>query len=380
MSVLPAIRRVPSLTAAVYGFVLLSAFVASVIMLFGIRNETRQYEHAVQSSALHMRAVALEQSLSETLEREWASLSGVAAALPEAGRDEAGRMLDMVVRGGVVSWAGFAGTDGRISVASGRAQEGADATAQEWFQRGLEGAYAADASGMPMQVPTQKPRAVDLAHPVERKSDEKIGVLAYHIDADWPRRAIEQKASELGLDVFLLTPDRQVRLRVGEAIAAPLQLPDLEKHSSSAPLLDYDAAGNSFLTTVHSLSLTNMPPLGWLLVTRLSGQTPGDMRAELTAGMITLLAGLFAEVMLATYAFIRIFIRPVRDLAANALTMAEGGAMLPLERPSSREARELSSALSHMQQVCAGSSAYTVPDFLSLVGERTVAEHRKSVS
>lgn len=73
-------------------------------------------------------------------------------------------------------------------------------------------------------------------------------------------------------------------------------------------------------------SALNRPPLGWLLAARLPGQTPEVARAELTAGMITLLAGLFAEVMLATYAFIRTFIRPVRQLAADAKAISEGDA------------------------------------------------------
>lgn len=379
----------PSLTGAVYGFVLLSTFVASIILLFGMRNEARQYEHTVQASALHVRSTALAQSIAEALEREWASLSGVAEVLPEAAPEEAQRLLDMIVReDGIVTWAGFAGTDGRISIASDRMRDGEDVSGDEWFRRGLIADYVADASGIPRPLGSQSKesaRAVDLARPVSFRDGRTIGVLAYRIDPGWPLRAITQKAMELGIDVALVDAEGQIRLRGGTSPDVPFDARlAVQRISEAQPR--FDDRGNSYLMAVNNVSLHNMPQIGWRIASRIAAQTSGDARAELTAGMISILAALFAEVMLATYAFIRVFVRPLRDLAKNAKAISEGADIYPYADSSSVEVAEISSALARMQT---GSVETVAPDVSlgrlrrardmpPLVGHRTIRGNRRT--
>lgn len=353
-------KTAPSLTAAVYGFVLVSALTASTIMLFGIRDHARDYEHAAQSAALDMRTRALVRGLSETLEREWSTLTGLARDLPAVGMDEMHRLLHRTAQPhGIVHWAGFAGADGHIAVASDLTSAGSDVSDLPWFRRGLLDDYASGSA-----------QSLDLATPVARPDGGAMGVLTFQIDPDWPRRTIDERARELGLDVFLLSSDGDIGLRGGIGIDAPLdpQAARLIAPDAARALLSRDAGGAPLLTTVTEVALMNMPSLGWRIVSRIHTQAPGAARADLMQGMVTLLAALFAEVMLATYAFLRIFIRPLQKLAHNAQDIAAGKDVYPVEASTSREAQELSWALARLQ-----TNAIPVPGAVAEMGAQVAA-------
>jgi hypothetical protein len=355
-------RTTTSLTAALYSFVLVSSLVASVIMLVGIRNEAQNYEHAVQGSSLEKRTRALARGLAEALEREWSVLTGLAEDLPAAGPDELDRLLNRAAQpDGVVRWAGFAGADGRISAASDRHSKGRDVSQLPWFVRGLVEDFAAGSEP-----------ALVLATPVERANGNTMGVLAFRFDPDWPRRAIDARARDLGLDVFLLNGDGKVALRGGVAIDAPLdaEMARLTVYDATGAQLGRDATGARFLTMVTDVAVANMPALSWRIVSRVHAQPPGTARAELMRGMVVLLAALFAEVMLATYAYIRIFIRPLGGLADNAHDIAEGADVYPVETTTSREGEKLSWALARLQSQARSPSPAAAPALALAAGKR----------
>lgn len=349
----------PTLTQATYGFVLLTLLIVSTIMaaVFWSRSE-RLIDDALDL-AVRTRTNAAGQVFARTLHKEWSDLRFLASTLKtDSGADLRDMMSVLRSDGNRVSWVGYADTAGTVLEASDGLLVGADVSARPWFRNGLKSGFAGDVHEAVLLAQKLRPeggdplRFVDFALPVKTPEGDLTGVLGMHIDLAWVERTLEETGKMLGIDLFLIN-------QAGEVIMAPtgklpgsdeLQFLRAARAGTQTAGREVWPDGHAYFTTlVPSVTYGDLPSFGWRLAGRIDASSfnPGLSALKVTA-LIAGVAGLVVFALL-TALFVQLFLRPISGLASFAERLAKGGEDYPPEALSSREAAELSKALSRIQ-------------------------------
>jgi len=358
MSTQTAPTRLPSLATITVAFVMISAFVGLGIAYIVISERARSFEEASLQRALETRTRGIQTALSQALYREWEALSAV--------RDQAGqlspadlqdRLNTMVGNRDVVSWAGFAETDGTVIAASNGLLVGQNVGERPWFREGLKGEFAGDAheavllaSLLPQQE--EPHRFIDFAVPLKDAEGEVRGVLGLHLDASWIKRIVSELARALNVDVVLVGATGSI------SASSVADLPDLSglgslqraRAGALGTSLEQWPDGSAYFTlTVPELDYKGLPKFGWNIVARIEGSAATIPAREMSDYLILRLLGMATILLLLTALYVIAFIRPFSQLAVNATEIAEGHDTYPMESNRTREMSMISSALARLQ-------------------------------
>lgn len=130
--------RLPSLSAVTAGFMFACILVGAAIVFKVIDDRMLSFQEASLRTAVETRVRGVQIAFAASLYREWTNLEtlgrSLAVSQPEEIQDD---LSTLVGSGRVVSWAGYAGNDGKVRVASNGLLVGADVSSRPWFQRGF---------------------------------------------------------------------------------------------------------------------------------------------------------------------------------------------------------------------------------------------------
>jgi hypothetical protein len=357
MSEQSAQARLPSLATITVAFVLVSAIVGLGLAYVVISERARAFEEASLQRALETRTRGIQTALAQALYREWDALSAVRETGGQLPTDLQDRLNTLVGNGDVVSWAGFAETDGTVTAASNGLLVGQNVGARPWFREGLKGEFAGDAheavllaSLLPRQ--DEPLRFIDFAVPLLDAQGDVRGVLGLHLNVSWIKRIISELAQALNVDVVL------VGAQGGISASSVPDLPDLSGLGSvqraragtlGTSLEQWPDGGSYFTLTLSELDYKGLPKFGWNIVARIEGSAATLPAREMSQYLIVRLAGMASILLLLTALYVVAFVRPFARLAVNAAEIADGHDIYPMESRRTREMSMISSALAKLQ-------------------------------
>ena len=349
-----------SLSGAVYGFVVLSALVATFLALLFIRQQLTVQGDTFLAQAVHVRAQGAEHALARALHENWVETQVLARDLARQDPTVLRAVLDLVAGDGTrVSWAGFARVDGTVEAASGGILEGQNVAARPWFQQGLEDNFAGDVheaillADLLGPLPDGSPRRfLDLATPVVGPGGGVTGVLAIHIDFGWAERFLASIAQVLQLDLFLLNEAGEVIIATDGNAYPGLDLASIRsaRVGVESTQLETWPDGQSYFTTVlPQVAYEDLPLFGWRLLARIDGQPVADRTQAVLLQGALFIAAFWMALIAITLVFVRYFVRPFGFIASNAQAIAEARDVYPIELRRTSEMEDLSSALARLQ-------------------------------
>lgn len=350
----------PSLAFITMAFVLTSAVIGLVMAYVLINERGRAYEAARLTSAVEVRMRGVQTAMAQSLHREWRHLLAVRRKLAVLRPQDLQTQLDTLVGGGsVVSWAGYAQSDGTVVAASGGLLEGESVEQRPWFREGLRGAFAGDAhealllaAKLPPQADGAPPQFLDLAAPVVDADGSAIGVLGLHLNVAWAQRLLNELAASMAVDIFVVGADGAVVASSTGEQPPTLDLPSFRMARSGlsgSGVETWPDGRTYFTTTVPELSYADLPRFGWNLVARIDGEYAALPARILSRDLMLRLVGFALILALLTLLFIVAFIRPFAALARNAADIAEGRDVYPLESHRTRELGMIGAALARLQ-------------------------------
>ncbi|THV20969.1 cache domain-containing protein [Peteryoungia ipomoeae] len=350
--------RLPSLATITVAFVFVSAVVGLGIAYGVISERARAFEEASLQRALETRTRGIQTALAQGLYREWNGLNAIRNQAVDQSPDDMQRRLDTIVGNGeVISWAGFAETDGTVIAASGGLLLGQNVGERQWFREGLKGEFAGDAHEallLSSLLPSQDEplRFVDFAVDLKDSEGAVRGVLGLHLNVAWIERFIDEMAEALDLDIVI------VGATGGISASSVPNLPDLSNLGSlqraragalGTSLEEWPDGGVYYTLTVSELDYKGLPKFGWNIVARIDGSAATIPARQMSDYLIVRLVGLATMLLLLTALYVVAFIRPFSRLAVNATEIAEGHDAYPMESNRTREMSMISSALARLQ-------------------------------
>ena len=353
-------RRAPiSITTAVYacllGGVLVLTAATSVFVPRYLQNLSLEHVH----SEITMFTSTIALDLARFVHQDWSELRYMSDSFGDLEPAHSRGYLDGVVGDAErVSWAGIAGTDGIVRVASGGMLEGVDVSARPWFGAGLRGGFAGDVheatllqellggdDGEPL-------RFIDLALPLRDRSGSTTGVLALHINFGWIREYLTEAAAARSMDFLLVNS-------AGEVIAGSFEPPD---NLSSVDAIRSAVTGVSttvletwpdghdyYASVVPDVVFADLPSFGWRLVGRLHVDEYTSSDSELVRNLFLFTVAACLVFSAAAIIFVNVFIRPLSRMTETAERISLGEHEYPHETRSSREAGTLATALARIQ-------------------------------
>jgi len=356
----PAPRRRTrlTLTRALFGFVALSALLFALVFWAFASTRSAHILGSALDNAVRVRTSAAGHAIGRTLHADWQDMKFVADLIGVSEPQAVRHMLDGLTGDGQrVSWAGFARPDGTVVAASKGMLEGRDVSERPWFRNGLRGDFAGDVHDAVLLndllggTADNPIRFIDLALPVKTPDNEVAGVLGLHISTFWAQELLEETAEDLGIDLLLVGADGKVVLSTAPTEGSA-DLQSLRAAMAGAPWQGRETWGDGeeyFTTVVPRVSYEDLPSFGWRMIGRLDSTAfqPSVQELVRTAGIA--FAVLALVLLSVTWAFARIFLRPIADLAASADRLADGKDDYPMELHGTAEAERLSSAIVRLQ-------------------------------
>lgn len=350
----------PSLAFITMAFVLTGAVIGLAMAYVLINERGSAYEAARLTSAVEVRMRGVQTAVAQSLHREWLNLLAVRRQLAVLRPQDLQTQLDTLVGGGsVVSWAGYAQSDGTVVAASGGLLVGESVEQRPWFREGLRGPFAGDAhealllaARLPPQADGAPPQLLDLAAPVLDADGSAIGVLGLHLNVAWARRLLNELAASMAVDIFVVGADGAVVASSTGEEPPTLDLPSFRMARSGisgSGVETWPDGRTYFTTTVPELSYADLPRFGWNLVARIDGEYAALPARVLSRDLMLRLVGFALILALLTVLFIVAFIRPFAALARNAVDIAEGRDVYPLESHRTRELGMIGAALARLQ-------------------------------
>lgn len=353
-------RREPiSLAAAVYACLLGGVIVLTAAAAFYAPRYLQKIsmEHIGEEVTMFTKTIALD--LARIVHQDWSEMRFLADHLGSMEDEPARNYLNGVVGDGKrISWAGIAGTDGLVRVASGGLLEGADVSARPWFGAGLRGGFAGDVhDAVLLQTllggdDAEPLRFIDLAFPVRDAGGAPIGVLAFQISFDWVTGYLTEAAAARAMDFLLINSAGEV---IAGSFVPPENLLSVDAIRSAATgmpasLQETWPDGMSYYSSiVPDVAFADLPSFGWRLLGRLPVNefSSSDRELALNVLMFGVVACLVFSV--AAILFTVVFIRPLSKLTEVAERISRGEHDYPRETRSSREAGRLATALARLQ-------------------------------
>lgn len=350
----------PSLAFITMAFVFTGAVIGLAMAYVLINERGRVYEAARLTSAVEVRMRGVQTAVAQSLHREWRHLLEVRRKLAVLRPQDLQTQLDTLVGGGsVVSWAGYAQSDGTVVAASGGLLVGESVEQRPWFREGLRGTFAGDAhealllaAKLPPQADGAPPQFLDLAAPVVDADGSAIGVLGLHLNVAWAQRLLNELAASMAVDIFVVGADGAVVASSTGEQPPTLDLPSFRMARSGlsgSGVETWPDGRTYFTTTVPELSYADLPRFGWNLVARIDGEYAALPARILSRDLMLRLVGFALILALLTLLFIVAFIRPFAELARNAADIAEGRDVYPLESHRTRELGMIGAALARLQ-------------------------------
>lgn len=338
----------------------------SLVVAYLVVNErVANFQEAALSRAVQTRLGGLQTAFSQALYREWNNLAPLAERLRSKAAPELQAELSALVgKGHVISWAGYATSDGTVVIASNGLLVGQSVKSRPWFQRGLESDFAGDAheavllaSKLPASATGEPLRFLDFATPVKDLSGNTWGVFGVHLNLDWAKETIIGVANALEIDVFVVSPDGTVVISSVEGDFNNLDLASFRRARAGAVGADVERwpDGNTYFSaTLPERTYSDLPKFGWGIVGRIGAEAAIEPAKTFSTGLIATLVIFGVLLVLLTLVFIVIFVRPFMRLAENARSIADGEDVYPFESERTRELGMIGAALAKLQSKTAG--------------------------
>ncbi|MCG6112363.1 MAG: cache domain-containing protein [Paracoccus sp.] len=310
--------------------------------------------------AARFRTGAAADDLARTLERDWRDLQSLAERVPDLEPDQLGYLLTGASGDGRrISWLGYADLGGSVVAATNDLLVGEDVSQRPWFRGGLSGGFAGDVHDAVLLANLlggdggEPLRFIDLALPVIDQNGDPAGVLGLHINADWLTGELRESARIYGLDFYLLNP-------AGEISASSVQdAPSAgELQILRAAQTGIDTGGRErwpdgrdyFSSLFPQVTYGDLPNFGWRMIGRLEATQLTFGVDLIRNGAHWVLLGMIATIGLLTLIFVRAVAAPIGQLSASAERISDGSQEYPPNSGITREAAQLSQALTRLQQ------------------------------
>ncbi|MGU3388133.1 sensor histidine kinase [Methylobacterium sp. D53M] len=263
---------------------------------------------------------------------------------------------------------GLMDADGRFSVTSTGALEGADVSGRDYFRGGRAGPYVGDVHPAKLLEALMPPdeaaaraaareplRLLDVAAPVRAPDGRVLGVLAAHLDWTWARdmaRILEAglRGHRQGAEILILSRDGTVLLGPPALQGAPLPRSvlaggrplDPEGTSRVGPWPD----GAAYLSARASTAgHRDYPGLGWQVVVRQTADRALTSVAALRGGILAAGSAVALAAALLAWLLAGLIARPLLDLAVAAETLGRDQPLPTLPRSLVREGATIADAL-----------------------------------
>lgn len=348
-----------TLPAALTGFVLASGLLFGTVTVYLVFDEARAFQTEALSEAVEVRGSHAANDLAHSLQETWALLATIREDAIFANPDALRGALEVVTGNGAqVSWAGFAGADGTVRLASNDLLVGVDVSARPWFQRGLTGDFAGDVHEAVLLndllggTETDPFRFIDLAAPVLNPDGSVAGVIGFHINFAWAEARLAEIAGELGLDLFLVNQAGEIIIATDPSVGTGVNLGAFRAAAAGVATTTEEVwpdGGTYVATVVPEVRHPGLPSFGWRMVARIAPQSFDQAQADLFRSVVTVLGAAGVILLLMTAAFSLWFLRPFGTLAQNAQRIAEGSDEYPFESRRTHELALLSAALARLQ-------------------------------
>lgn len=337
-----------------------SVLVGAAVVFNVVDDKVRNFQQLSLRTAVETRARGVQTAFAASLYREWANLEVLAGSLIVADAGEiADELSALVGTGQTISWAGYAGNDGRVQVASNGLLVGADVSARPWFQQGLQGNFAGDAheavllaSKLPALENGEPLRFLDMAKPIKSTGETVGGVLGLHLNLEWAKTYVRELSNALKVDVFIVNPEGVAVISSVEQNLLNLNLPSLARARTGAvgvSLETWSDGNDYFVSTLPEASYRTLPKFGWSIVARIDADAIREPASSFSGQLLFNLTMLCLFLLILTSLFIVSFIRPFHHLANSARAVADGEGVYPYESKRTSELATIGSALARMQ-------------------------------
>lgn len=264
---------------------------------------------------------------------------------------------------------GLIDADGRVSVTSTGALEGADVSGRDYFRGGRAGPYVGDVHPAKLLQALMPPpeagaraaareplRLLDVAAPVRAPDSRVLGVLAAHLDWTWARdmaRILEGglRGHRQGAEILILSRDGTVLLgppalqgaRLPGSVLAGGRPLDAQGTSRVGPWPDGAAAYLS--AHASTAGHRDYPGLGWQVVVRQTADRALTSVAALRGFILVAGSGVALAAALLAWLLAGLIARPLLELAVAAETLGRDQPLPPLPRSLVREGAMIADAL-----------------------------------
>ena len=352
----------PNLTLrqSVLVFTLLCASCAGAFLAAVVHLQSQRLTESNLDYTVRFRTAAAAEDLARTLEREWRDLvylSERVTALEPAALTQL--LTGAGGDGGRVSWIGFADLNGAVVAANNGLLVGQNVSERPWYRNGLTGGYAGDVHDAVLLAQlldsgSDEPiRFIDLARPVTDANGDLAGVLGVHINEGWLESYLRETADLFGLELYLVNQNGEVSASSSgeEPVAGDLQILRAAQTGVQSRGQEMWPDGQEyFASLVPQVTYGDLPNFGWRMIGRLDPATL-DFRAGLvrSGALYAILAGIIFVLGVAVI-YGQIFLAPFARLANSAQRIADGSLEYPANSRITREAAQLSEALTRLQQ------------------------------
>lgn len=356
----PQKKPLPRAISLIAGTLVLSVLCAALFVAYFVMQRSSLAQQQLRHDIVLRGADAIGLSFNTALKREWDSLNAVARSISGADKSEIDDFVDAVAQtGGQVAWSGVAGLDGRIISGSNRLREGEDVSARRWFREGLRrpnvgNVYASDTLGR--DQPDRRQSLLNLSTPVlDPETDEVTGVLVYSLRMTWVESFLRRARQQLNIDVLVQNREGDTLLdtRTQPSSLPPAILARAELGNGSPGTFRLLGSDQGLYAYSPNFISDELPDFGWRVFAVLDSSTLIDVMPQLLRSSVIAVSIAAAFVLALTLLVARIVLQPLEVLVATATGMAEGRLEYPRESRSSREASDLSQALTRMQATLA---------------------------
>ena len=309
--------------------------------------------------AAQFRTSAAADDLARTLERDWRDLQALAERVPHLNPEELGHLLSGASGDGSrISWLGYADLGGTVVAATDGLLVGQDVGARPWFRGGLSGGFAGDVHDAVLLAQLlggegEPLRFIDLAQPVLDAEGDPAGVLGLHINAAWLTDELRESARIYGLDFYLLNPAGEISASSAAETPSSGELQILRAAQTGIETGGRERwpdGRDYFSALVLQVAAGELPSFGWRMVGRLEAGRLAFGVDLIRNGAHWALLAMIAAIGLLTLFFVRTVATPLSRLAASAERIAVGSQEYPANSRLTREAAQLSLALTRLQQ------------------------------
>lgn len=303
---------------------------------------------AVRLEHLEDRAVLTARLIESRIAALFLQVQGMAARLDA--RDPEGMRKELAQLAGTSPeylWIGVADPEGRLLASTGGMPEDADMSLRAWFRAGLQRPWVADFTDTQPLPPdlVDTPALVEMAAPV-RSGEHLTGVVGAYVGTIWAETLLAA-SGKAGSAVLL---DHRGRILLGPDIDRAVL--EVSMHRRSAAVRSTAGGPKYLFASVGGLSLAPARAAGWRIVifdpARPTLRRVSDLMRSLWLSM-ALAAG---SAIAAGIAVVRQTTAPFTRLALFAESLADRPSeVLPPEEAASREAWDLSTALTRVQSI-----------------------------